>query len=103
ERWSHYPEKVADEIRNLKSAIGRREHSLTCAYARVLLMSTAFLGGVLGLPMRSIFGEVQRSNLAKLVDRKVLRHPDGKVAKPEGWTAPDIAGVLALHGYKAAA
>ena len=30
----------------------------------------------------------------KLVDGKVIRREDGKVQKPEGWTAPDIKGVL---------
>ena len=33
------------------------------------------------------FNEVHRSNMAKLVDGKVLRR-DGKVLKPEGWQPP---------------
>ena len=40
--------------------------------------------------------EVLRSNLAK-VDRatgQVIRRDDGKILKPEGWTPPDLAGVL---------
>jgi len=32
-----------------------------------------------------------------LVDGKVLRREDGKVMKPEGWTAPDLARILAEH------
>lgn len=43
------------------------------------------------------FAEVHRSNMAKLVDGKVLRREDGKVMKPEGWTAPDLARILAEH------
>lgn len=37
------------------------------------------------------FDEVHRSNMAKLVDGKVLRREDGKVMKPQGWTAPQLA------------
>ncbi len=37
------------------------------------------------------FDEVHRSNMAKLVDGKVLRRDDGKVMKPEGWQPPQLA------------
>ena len=47
-----------------------------------------------GIPLDDVFAEVHRSNMAKLVDGKVIRREDGKVQKPEGWTAPDIEGVL---------
>ena len=40
------------------------------------------------------FNEVHRSNMAKLVDGKVLRREDGKVLKPEGWTPPQLAQFL---------
>jgi hypothetical protein len=47
-----------------------------------------------GIPLDKVFDEVHRSNMAKLVDGKVIRRADGKVLKPEGWTPPDIAGIL---------
>ena len=47
-----------------------------------------------GIPLDDVFAEVHRSNMAKLVDGKVIRREDGKVQKPEGWTAPDIRSVL---------
>jgi predicted HAD superfamily Cof-like phosphohydrolase len=50
-----------------------------------------------GIPLDKIFEEVHRSNMAKLVDGKVLRREDGKIQKPAGWTAPDIAGVMKLQ------
>lgn len=50
-----------------------------------------------GIPLDEIYQEVHRSNMAKLVDGKVLRRDDGKVIKPEGWTAPDIAAILDKH------
>ena len=37
------------------------------------------------------FSEVHRSNMAKLVDGKVIRREDGKVLKPEGWQPPQLA------------
>ena len=40
------------------------------------------------------FDEVHRSNMAKLVDGKVIRREDGKVMKPEGWTPPQLARYL---------
>ena len=40
------------------------------------------------------FDEVHRSNMAKLVDGKVLRREDGKVMKPEGWRPPNLAQFL---------
>jgi len=47
-----------------------------------------------GIPLDDVFAEVHRSNMAKLVDGKVLRRADGKIQKPEGWQPPDIEGVL---------
>ena len=40
------------------------------------------------------FNEVHRSNMAKLVDGKVIRREDGKVLKPEGWQPPQLAQFL---------
>ena len=40
------------------------------------------------------FNEVHRSNMAKLVDCKVLRREDGKVLKPDGWHPPQLAQFL---------
>ena len=47
-----------------------------------------------GIPLDRIFEEVHRSNMAKLVDGKVLRRADGKIQKPEGWTPPDVENIL---------
>lgn len=47
-----------------------------------------------GIPLDKIFEEVHRSNMAKLVDGKVIRREDGKVQKPAGWTSPDVKGIL---------
>lgn len=99
-----YPDMLARETRLLAKAVERRELDLTYARIRGVQASCGLLAGILALPLRSIWDEVQASNLAKLVDGKVIRHPQtGKVLKPEGWQPPDIAGVLARHGWRAAA
>jgi predicted HAD superfamily Cof-like phosphohydrolase len=40
------------------------------------------------------FDEVHRSNMAKLVDGKLLRREDGKVMKPDGWLPPNLTQFL---------
>jgi len=47
-----------------------------------------------GIPLDDIFEEVHASNMAKLVDGKVLRRADGKIQKPEGWEPPNIERIL---------
>lgn len=47
-----------------------------------------------GIPLNEVFDEVHRSNMEKLVDGKPVRREDGKILKPEGWTAPDIKKIL---------
>lgn len=41
-----------------------------------------------------VWDEVQRSNMDKCVDGKIVMRGDGKVLKPEGWTPPDIEKAL---------
>ncbi len=41
-----------------------------------------------------VWDEVQRSNMAKCTNGKIVMREDGKVLKPEGWTPPDIAAIL---------
>lgn len=50
-----------------------------------------------GIPLAAVWNAVQNANLAKLDPKtgKAIKREDGKVLKPEGWTPPDIAGVLA--------
>jgi predicted HAD superfamily Cof-like phosphohydrolase len=47
-----------------------------------------------GIPLDDVFEEVHTSNMAKLVDGKVIRREDGKVQKPAEWTPPDIRSIL---------
>jgi len=40
------------------------------------------------------FKEIHRSNMAKLVNGKVLKREDGKVVKPDDWTPPNLKQFL---------
>jgi predicted HAD superfamily Cof-like phosphohydrolase len=51
-----------------------------------------------GIPLDRVFKEVHHSNMAKLVDGKVIRREDGKVLKPEGWKPPNIKRILKKSG-----
>ena len=51
-----------------------------------------------GIPLNHVWEEVQRSNMAKAGANGPKYRSDGKVLKPEGWTPPDIAGVLEGYG-----
>ena len=56
----------------------------------VFALGTAHL---MGLPWDDVFAEVMRANLAK--ERGVGKRRNGlDLVKPEGWTPPDVAGVL---------
>lgn len=49
-----------------------------------------------GIPLDRVWAEVHRSNMAKAGPDGVVKYrEDGKVLKPDTWTPPDIAGVLA--------
>ena len=68
---------IADGCADLKWVIEGLEHTLK-------------------IPQQDVWNEVARSNLTKIDQEtgKVLKREDGKVLKPEGWTAPDIKSIL---------
>jgi len=54
-----------------------------------------------GIDGEPVMAEVHRTNMAKMgPGGKVVRTPEGKVSKPEGWKPPDIASVLIEQGWK---
>lgn len=54
-----------------------------------------------GIPLDEVLAEIQASNLSKLgQDGRPIYREDGKVLKGPGFFAPDIAGVLARHGFR---
>lgn len=52
-----------------------------------------------GIPLDRVWAAVHESNMAMMdpATGYVKRREDGKVLKPDGWKAPDIAGILRQH------
>ncbi|MEV2222692.1 hypothetical protein AB0E01_22770 [Nocardia vinacea] len=87
----------ADESDDLEKAVDGLLDIIVVAYGTLL----SYVGPEVA---QECADEVTRANLAKIrPDGTFFKRADGKVEKPEGWQPPDIAGVLARHGYKAAA
>jgi NTP pyrophosphatase (non-canonical NTP hydrolase) len=60
-----------------------------------LIYVIVFTAHCYGIPLARVWAEVQRTNMAKFPDGKVLRREsDGKIMKPEGWEPPDIRKIL---------
>lgn len=58
----------------------------------VVLLGTAISYGI---DMQPIWDEVHKSNMAKVGGEK---RSDGKQLKPEGWSPPDVEGILRKQG-----
>ncbi|MFE2994112.1 hypothetical protein ACFXG4_03760 [Nocardia sp. NPDC059246] len=96
------PRNLADFCARLVEVANERDLKLTSAYIALLINACLVLSAVLQLPLKSLWKEVHASNMRKLVDGKVIRDEGGKVLKPAGWSAPDVAGVLASGGWEVA-
>lgn len=51
---------------------------------------------------RALMAEVRRANLSKVDGSlgELVKDDNGKVRKPEGWTGPDVRGVLERFGWQ---
>lgn len=97
------PGEPSTKISNLRSALMREElgetiHAMSqgdipgVADGLVDLIYVAIGTAIAyGIDLRPVWDAVQAANMAKVGGPT---RDDGKVLKPEGWQAPDIAGVL---------
>ena len=109
-RHSLIEEEVVDELLielEILDDMGEESSDLTVVADGIIDSIYVLVGtGIeLGLPMQALWDEVQRANMSKAIEQpdgtfKVVRREDGKVIKPEGWTPPDIRGVLIAHGWQ---
>ena len=88
EEFREYCEaESADEMTEIADALGDM---------MVIIAGTAL---EYGIPLDEVLAEIMRSNHDKFPDGVVRRRDDGKILKPEGWTPPDVEGVLERHTY----
>jgi predicted HAD superfamily Cof-like phosphohydrolase len=69
--------EIADACADLKWVIEGLEHSL-------------------GIPQQSVWDEVSKSNMSKMVDGKLIKRADGKVLKPDTFVQPNIKKALGI-------
>lgn len=91
---------IKEEYKELKRAWKRRDIVATAdAYADLIYVT---LGSALMHLGKSrfidVWKEVQRSNMAKMVNGKVRMRSDGKVLKPEGWVPPQLEDIFQRPG-----
>lgn len=77
--------------------MAERSDGLTRIDLSLMNMMTSTFGVAwrLNIPINTVFAEVHRSNMDKLMpDGSVLLREDGKVQKPPHWTPPNIQEVI---------
>lgn len=106
QRVGEKPELPSKEERELRKKLLAEEYTeyVVAEYKNDLIEIADALADIIyiacgtavsyGIPLDRLFAEVHRSNMAKLVDGKVIRRSDGKVQKPDGWTPPDVKNIL---------
>ena len=94
--WEDHFDEVVEEVEEYAEAA--RAGDLVEVLDALADIGYILAGTIINHGMQHIyddaFDEVHRSNMAKLVDGKVLRREDGKVMKPEGWQPPNLAQFL---------
>lgn len=88
---------IAEEFRELQAGFASGDIVEIADALTDLLYVTYGAGLVCGIDLDACFSEVHRSNQAKAgPNGEVRRREDGKILKPEGWTAPNLAAVLGV-------
>jgi len=90
-----YLNLIEEEVGELRVAVAMSDDVETFDAILDIIVVCIGYGLSRGWPMVEGWQEVMRSNLAKIGnDGFVKRREDGKILKPEGWTAPDLKRVL---------
>ena len=89
-----YADLVCEEVDEFVTAASDVERADAVIDLIVVLIGYAHS---MGWPLAALWAEVHRSNMEKVdpATGAVRRREDGKILKPDGWTPPDVAGVLA--------
>ena len=96
EQFKMYANLITEEYDELRVAIANKDAVETLDALVDMLVVTIGAINSMGADGEGAWKEVMATNFNKIDRRtgKVLRREDGKVLKPEGWTAPVLAPFL---------
>jgi predicted HAD superfamily Cof-like phosphohydrolase len=89
-----YGDLVKEEFYELMYALKEMNLVETADACADLIWVIEGLCHSLGIPLQKVWDEVARSNMSKTVNGKLVKREDGKVLKPDTYSAPDINKIL---------
>jgi predicted HAD superfamily Cof-like phosphohydrolase len=89
-----YGDLVREEFYELMYALKEMNIVETADACADLIWVIEGLCHSLGIPLQKVWDEVTRSNMSKTVNGKLVKREDGKVLKPDTYSAPDINKIL---------
>jgi predicted HAD superfamily Cof-like phosphohydrolase len=96
EQFKLYIKLIEEEFKELKEAINNNDMLETLDALEDILVVTIGAIHSAGMDGEGAWKEVMKTNFAK-IDRetgKVRKREEGKVLKPQGWTAPELEQFL---------
>ena len=108
EQFKLYIKLIEEEFKELKEAINNNDMLETLDALEDILVVTIGAIHSAGMDGEGAWKEVMKTNFAKIDKEtgKVRKREDGKVLKPQGWTAPNLKPFVtradvAENGYAA--
>lgn len=90
---------IEEEVTELLEALDGEPPEAVAKEAADVVVVVLGTMAEMGVPFDAVWRAVHESNMAKRSPNgEIARRADGKVLKPPGWTAPDIAAVLHSAG-----
>lgn len=95
-QYNLYRDLISEESSELNAAVAQGDQVEQLDALIDILVVTIGAIHSMGADAEGAWNEVMRTNFAKidLTTSKVRKREDGKVLKPEGWTAPELAQFL---------
>jgi predicted HAD superfamily Cof-like phosphohydrolase len=92
---SLYADLVKEEYLELQKGMKDMNATEIADACADLIWVTEGLMHSMGIPMQAVWNEVARSNHSKISDSgKIIKREDGKILKPDTYSAPQIEKVL---------
>lgn len=91
-----YMDLVTEEFNELTQAVIKKDIVETADACADLIWVVEGLMYSLGIDPQTVWDEVARSNMSKIVEGKLVKREDGKVLKPDTFRPPNIQRALGL-------